>query len=359
MVAIKYDVSDVESGGGGEEPQPATYPGRIVSMTKRSKLSDGKTPVSDLEVVCDIGQKYVRLWTYVKLPDDPNWAKESHGWKLRELTDALDLPPKGAIDPQKITKEKPPVLVKVTSDTHRDTGEYRGRIKNLFPIGDTPVPEEGDDAAPAKDGSSDDGPYSREDMEGWPDEDIRGYASELGLDNITGRGWKAKLLDAIEAAQEGGEDTPDNPGGEASTPGADMSDLDPDVATEVTNILADESVLGDWSDEDIKWLAEGLGIEGNVPTSGRGWQGKARAALVAHINDTYGEGADGGEGGGAPADDMDDVNDDGSPVWSDQDLKDEIATRVEQGAEIKIAGRWSREKAIQALREDNAKAEPF
>src|SRR4051812_47552498 len=133
MAAIKYDVSDVESGGGGEEPQPATYPGHIVSMTHRKERND-KTKISDLEVVCDIGQKYVRLWTYVKLPDDPAWNKESHGWKLRELTDALGLPPKGAIDPAKVNKEKPAVLVKVTSDSHRDTGEYRGRVKNLFPI---------------------------------------------------------------------------------------------------------------------------------------------------------------------------------------------------------------------------------
>lgn len=360
MASVKYDVSDVESGGGGEEPQPATYPGRIVSMTNRKKLADGKTPVSDLEIVCDIGKEFVRLWTYVKLPDDPNWNKEAHGWKLRELTDALGLPPKGSIDIAKINKEKPPVLVKVTADSHRDTGDYRGKIKNLFPAkaGEEPAPAD-DDSDPGQ--GNDEGPYDREEIESWSDDDIKGYADELGAEGPTsGRGWKTKLIDAIIEAQDAASgETPDDAEPDGGS-GADLSGLDPDVATEVEKILNGESV-DDWDDDDVKWLVEGLGIDGNVKTAGRGWQAKAKSAVTEYIAETYG-GADPGDDDGGEAeveDDMDDVDDAGNPVWSDQDLKDEIASRNEQGAEIKISGRWTRAKAIEALREDNKNAEPF
>src|SRR4051794_26893220 len=164
MPAVKYDVEDVESGGGGEEPQPGTYPGKIVSITHRKQKSNSKEVISDFEVVCDIGKEFVRMWTYVKLPDDPNYKKESHGWKLRELTDALGLPPKGSLDPAKITKEQPAVMVKVTSDTHRDTGEYRGKIKNLFP------PSSSNGAAPDEaEPATDEGPYGEEEISTWSD----------------------------------------------------------------------------------------------------------------------------------------------------------------------------------------------
>lgn len=348
MAAVKYDVEDVESGGGGEEPQPGSYPGKIVSVVHRKKKAQGNEVISDFEIVCDIGKEYVRLWTYVKLPDDPNWSKESHGWKLRELTDALGLPPKGSIDPAKITKQQPAVLVKITSDTHRDSGEYRGKIKNLFPIGDnkTPADEAGE---PAADGE---GPFERTEMETWTDEDIRGYAEEIGVDNITGRGWKPKLLDAIVEKQDEGAEPEAGEEPEAAT-GPALDGVSEDVLAE---LKPDADYYGEWSDDDIKWMVEGLGIEGNVPTSGRGWKPKAIAAIV--------ELAEGG-GGEAPADgeeepdDYDDVDDAGNPVWPDEDLAGEIVTRNETGAEIKISGRKTREKMIEALREDNKNATPF
>jgi hypothetical protein len=90
MAVIKYDVSGVEAGGGGEQPQPGLYKGKIVSVTPRKKKSNGD-PTNDLEVVVDVGKEYSRLWTYIQL-DNPASA-----WKLREFTDALGLPDKGGL----------------------------------------------------------------------------------------------------------------------------------------------------------------------------------------------------------------------------------------------------------------------
>lgn len=353
MAAIKYDVSDVEAGGGGEEPQPALYQGNVVLMTKRSKLADGKTPVSDLEVIVSVGEQYTRMWTYVKLPDDPNYNKEAHAWKLRELTDALGLPPKGAIDPVKVSKEKPAVGVKVTADTHRDTGDYRGRVKNLFPPSGAAAAETEDEATTE---SSAEGPYSREEIESWGEDDIKGYAEEIGADGPTsGRGWKTKLIDAIISQQDETAD-PNEGDGPADAPaleGIDQQFLD--------ELNEDPAHYAEWTDDDVKWMVEGLGIDGNVATSGRGWKAKAIAAIIEVA-------AGGGEATAEPEateeaaevpDDYDDLDDSGAQLWSDADLKAEIAERNEQEADIKIAGRATREKMIAALREDNASGEPF
>src|SRR5499427_9699087 len=100
MAVVKYDVSNVESGGGGEQPQPGLYAGKIASINARTEKANGD-PVRDLEVVIDVGEEYARLWTYVKTPDDANYNEAAHGWKLRELTDALGLQPKGQFDTAK------------------------------------------------------------------------------------------------------------------------------------------------------------------------------------------------------------------------------------------------------------------
>lgn len=349
MALIKYDVSDVEAGGGGEEPQPATYPGKVISMVNRKKKANGDV-ISDLEVVVDIGQEYVRLWTYIKLPDDPAWNKDAHGWKLRELTDALGLPPKGGIDVKKVGGTA--VLVKVAADTNQEGG-YRGKIKNLFPIGDHAVGEE----PVAEQGASDEGPYERSEIEEWPEDDIKSYADEIGADGPqTGRGWKAKLIDSIIAKQDEeveGEVVADEDGDTATTSNPALEGVDADVLAELNT---DPDHYAEWPDEDVKWMVEGLGIDGNVPTSGRGWKAKAIAAIVELAGNEGGEAAAEGE----VVDDYDDKNDDGTDTWPLADLKSEIAERNEQGAEIVVPkGRVTREKLIELLREDNKNAEPF
>lgn len=338
MAQIKYDVSDVETGGGGEQPDPGLYRGKIAAITHRSVKKD-KTKISDLEVVLDVGEEYARLWYYAKLPDDPAWDKEKHGWKFRELTDALALPPKGGIDTAKLKKHVgQEVNVKVVADTD-ENGDYRGKAKNIF------LPTEGtkkDKAEPdASAAGGDEGPYGREEIETWTDEDLKGYAEELGVEVPTGRGAKAKLIDALVEAEEGDEPEPE-PDAEGTS--AALEGVDEEFLNE---LKADPEEYADWTDEDLQWLIEGLGIGGNVPTSGRGWKAKAIAAFVE-----LAQGADGGDGEGDNYDDEEE--------WPLIKLKEEVATRNEADAGIEIAGRATREKLIAALRADDGNAkDPF
>src|SRR4051812_46622015 len=125
MATIKVDVTDVEAGGGGEQPQPGLYNGKLVSVTHRDKKSNGD-PTSDLEVIVDVGQEYSRLWSYINL------ESPAARWKLREFLDAVGLPAKVELTPQKLKAlQGKLVLAKVVADTDLD-GEYRGKVKNLF-----------------------------------------------------------------------------------------------------------------------------------------------------------------------------------------------------------------------------------
>jgi hypothetical protein len=355
MAAVKYDVSDVETGGGGQEPDPGLYDGEIVSITHRTKKADGKTAISDFEVVVDVGAEYTRKWYYVKLPDDPNWNKESHGWKLREFTDALGLPPNGSLDATKLSKQKHKVLAKIVADSSNNDNTYKGKIKNLFPPGKgaTAAPStNGASASAAADGGGGEGPYGREEIEGWPDEDIKGYAEELGVEIPTGRGAKAKLIDALVAAEEGAGSEAE---AEADSATAVAEGLTEGIDEEfLAELKTDESHYSDWTDEDVIWLVNGLGIDGNVKTTGRGWKPKAIAGIVEFAQQVEGGGGEAETGDDAVVDKYDDETE-----WPNADLKAEIEERNEQGAAIEIAGRWTREKMIAALREDNKNAEPF
>lgn len=346
MAIIKYDVSDVEAGGGGEAPQPGMYAGKIVGITHRTKKKNAAIPVNDLEVVVDVGEEYTRLYTYIKLPGDPSWDQSK--WKFREFADALGLPPGGSIDTSANSLKKlfKPVNVKVSADTDGD-GDYRGRIKNLFKPGKVTA-ENGDGGD--GDGNAE-GPYGREEMEGWSDEDLKGYAEELGVEIPSGRGAKAKLLDALVMAESEGSDD--------SEPDAAGSGLLDGISEDVLNELkTDADYYSDWSDDDVKQFLADLGIDGNVATSGRGWRPKAVAAIV-ELAESGGGGTNGDTAeveGEAEADTYDDAD-----TWPDSDLKAEIEERNAQGAEIKIPGRSTRQKMIDALRVDDKEAakEPF
>jgi len=317
MAVVKYDVEDVEAGGGGVQPQPGMYAGKIVSVNHRKKKTDG-TVISDFEVVVDVGSEYARLWTYVKLPDDPNWEKSAHGWKLRELTDALGLPPKGGIDPKKIEGSK--VLVKVKADTDQD-GDYRGKIKNLF------KPGEVDDGEIVNAGSAN-GDGDVTDYSGWDDDDLKAELAERGL-KVSGRFSADKAIALLEESDGGGEAE------------------EPEVADEgEVNLPEGYEDLDEWTTEDLKQELESKSIK----LSGRYSDQKARDAIMEAIvgSDQETEEADG------EAEITDDYDE-----WEPDELKSEIATRNEQGAEIKISGRQTKEKLIEALREDDKNADPF
>lgn len=315
MTAIKYDNSDIEGGGGGKEPEPGLYPGKIVSVTHRTKKADGKTPANDLEVVLDIGEEYVRLWSYIQLPGSDSYDRSR--WKLREFTDALGLPPKGSLDPKKI--EGKPVMVK--TKWRRDDPE-RAEVKNLFKPGEESL-------APGEDPTADADDYSE-----WSVEDLTAEIQERGLDMPSGRKTVAKLAEVLEAADAESGD------GEAEEPEGDEPEGD-EPEFDITTVDGFDD-FDDWSKDDLKEYMS----ENDITIEGRFSEAKARDAIVEHVESEQGDGD--GEASSAAAEPEDDYDE-----WSDDELKDEIKDRTEQGAKIEVKGRWTRDKAIAAMRADD------
>ncbi len=328
MAAIKYNVEDVESGGGAEQPQPALYKGKIASATHRTKNARGEA-CNDIEVVVDVGEEFARLWTYIQL-DNP-----ATRWKLREFTDAMGLPPKGSIDPTKLKGK--PVTVKVSADTDLD-GNYRGKVKNLFLPGE--APGETDDNG--SEGDHEETMLTEDELNEFSAEELKEELQERGI-KLAGRFSTAKavaliLEDQGEAEAEEEEETEDD---DEST---STIEVDPEL---LPDLSTDEADYEEWSDDEVKQFMDDLGISGNL--SGR----KTRAKMVAHIVE-FAEQVEGGGGEGgasAPEDDYDE--------WPDKELLDEVNTRIEQGAELKITGRKTKEKMIAALRADDSSGEPF
>lgn len=332
MAAIKYDVSDVEAGGGGEQPQPALYKGKIVSVKHREKNARGEA-CNDLEVVVDVGSEFSRLWTYIQLDNDAT------RWKLREFTDAVGLPPKGAIDPTKLKGK--PVTVKVAADTDLD-GNYRGKIKNLFLPGSAPGEADGENGAEP----TDEEPWTEEDLQGLSTDELKAELEAFGL-KLSGRFNQAKAIAAILEAQDGGEGEGEGEGdGDGDGDGGATAEVDPELAADLST---DADFYAEWEDDDLKSFIDDLGIAGNL--TGR----KTRQKMIDHITEfasqAGGGGSAGDDGEGAPEDDYDE--------WPDNELLDEVNTRIEQGADIKITGRKTKDKLIAALRADDASGEPF
>lgn len=342
MAVVKYDVSNVEAGGGGEQPQPGLYKGKIQSMTLRDKKSGGD-PVSDLEITISVGEEYALLWTYVKLPSDANYNEAAHGWKLRELTDALKLPPKGSIDTNKQVGKA--VNVKVTADTNLD-GEYRGRARNLFPPGK--IEEDGDDLPES---GGDDEPLTREELADWSSDDLKEELESRGL-AISGRFSASKAIDLILDDQDSTVDADDANEGEGAADSNGFSALDPEL---LEDLRTDAAYYSDWETDDLASYAADIGAAGNV--QGRKTKAKYIEAIVALAKaaeawqDGAGEASGDGDGEASEPDDYD--------QWDDNDLQDEINTRLEQGAEIKISGRKTKAKMVEALRVDDKVADPF
>jgi hypothetical protein len=335
MAVVKYDVSNVESGGGGEAPQPGLYQGSIVAMTNRDKKADGSA-VNDLEVVVSVGPEYTNLWTYVKTPGDPNYNEAAHGWKFRELTDALKLPAKGQFETAKQLGKK--VNVKVVADTNQE-GEYRGRVRSLFAPGK--IEEDGEDLP---EGGSGEEPLTAEELGEWSSDDLKEELEARGI-TLSGRFGTQKAIDAI-LADQGGEE-PEEDEEEAGDSNGSVAGLDAEL---LEDLRTDASFYDDWNADDIKSYAEDLGIAGNV--TGRKDKKKYIEAIVAlaeaaqiHLN---GAGEESGEEEGDEYED-----------WTLEELNEEVATRNEQEADIKIKGRKTKERLIEALRADDKDAQPF
>jgi hypothetical protein len=335
VATIKYDVSNVESGGGGEQPQPALYAGKIAAMTARTAKTDG-TAVRDLEVVIDVGPEYARLWTYIKTPDDANYNEVAHGWKFRELTDALKLPPKGSFDTAKQIGKA--VNVKVVADTDQEGG-YRGRVRSLFLPGKI---EEDGEGLP--EGGGDEEPLTAEELAEWSNDDLKEELEAREI-TLTGRFSSQKAIAAILEEQGEPEAEAEDEAEEDATNGA----LDPEL---LEDLRTDPHYYDDWAEDDLQSYADDLGVSGNV--KGR----KTKAKFVAEIVKLAGN-AESLMDGAGEASGEDEVEDD-YDEWTLEELADEVSTRNEQdGVDIKIAGRKTKEKLVTALREDDKVAEPF
>lgn len=319
---IKYDASDVEAGGGGAQPEPGLYRGKVNSAAERKKKQDG-TPCHDLEVTVDVGEGFANLWSYIPLKADaPN------KWKLREFTDALGLPPKGAIDPAKIKGKE--VNVKLVADTDKD-GDYRAKIKNIFMPVDTDEIVNLNGAGPTDEGEATD--YSE-----WDDDDLKAELKEREI-TVPGRFSTAKAIAALEEA-DGEEPEAEAEAEEPEAEEAEEATAGGDIPEELlADLKEDPDFYAEWPDEDVKSYVVDLDLA--IP--GRYSRKKAIDAFVALAGSLSGEEETATEAGG---DDYD--------TWEDDDLKQEIKDRVEQGSDVKVPGRWTREKAIKVLRGDDA-----
>lgn len=219
MAKIKYDVSEAEKREGGDRPQAPTglHTVEIMKCEHRTAKNDG-SPANDLRIALNVeGDNYAWIWTYIGLG-------EASDWKLREFTDALGLPVRGELDPDRLVGRK--LLCKVNAGSWG--GEYQAKAGTLYSLesggesagGDDPDPDEPgggeDDAAEASTGGSgkeypDGYEPVRENVDGndpydtWSDEDVLGEAEDRGL-KVTGRGAEAKRKNAIAALQADDEE---------------------------------------------------------------------------------------------------------------------------------------------------------
>jgi hypothetical protein len=193
---IKYDVTDVEMRGGGEQAKPGLYAAKIVKVTHRT--TDGH---NDLEVVFEIqgkkGKGIAQLYTYVGLG-------EAAAWKLKELLLAVGLRMKGTLNPDKLVGKT--LNIKVNADTWND--EYRARVGTMSPLDSEPDDaDDDDDGDDDDDDDDDDGDEPDDDYDDQSLADLRKLVKARKLD---AKGPKAKLIAALRE-DDAGDDDDDEP----------------------------------------------------------------------------------------------------------------------------------------------------
>lgn len=337
---IGYDVSGVEEGGGGEQPQPGVYPAEIVEVVQRTENAQGG-PANDLKVTLKLGGDYSYVYTYIGLG-------EAAAWKLAEFTRALDLPEKGKFDPEKLKGKM--IRVKINAGSYGD--DYKGEAGRLMKTqdgdelaatGSSPAsgggvtPDEPDDAG-SSDGFTptreDDGPY-----DDWSDEDLLAEVEDRGLVLPGGRGAKKdKAITALRADDEAGV----LPVGEESGVDADGDKVYADPGFVPSREDADDEEVGlydAWAPED---LAAECADRGLTVAKGRGAAAKNMATLRVEDAEVLGGGGD----DAAPAGSDEDYS-----AWSLQELSDEWVKR-NMGDLPVIRGRNAEARLIAKMAED-------
>lgn len=356
MAKITYDVSDVEVGEGGNQPKPGVYDATIAQVTHRTEKRDG-SPANDLEVAYDLGEGYAWVYSYVGLED-------SSAWRLRELTDALGLKAKGALDTEKIKGKK--VRVKINPDTYND--EYRARIGRVMAFGsdngDGPTDEAGDE--PEADAGTvdvealiaerypdfpEDQVPSREGEEGideydkWDAEDVKGEVNDRGLE-VTGRKTQKALLEALRKDDEEWAEL--LAGGSADAGDGDAPDADADTEGDSAypkgyepQRETDDNKYDDWDESDLEGELDDRGLEA---ASGRG---NKTAKIIKALREDD-ENPLTGEAAGADAD---------GDEYDDWDLEQLVSEAKERELTVP-RGRVTKDKVIAILRENDAE-DPF
>lgn len=251
MTTIKYDLEDVESGG-GEQAQPGVYGVKIAEVTDR------RPEHNDLEVVVDFYQNegIARSWSYLNFGD-------SSRWKFREFTDALGLKPKGQLNLDKLVGKK--VNVKISADQYQ--GEYRGRVNRWLKPGasdeDETETDTEPDVEPDADTEPDDGEGASgnaEDYSDWTKQDLLDEIETRNLELPAGRKTEEKLITVLEEDDAAGGSGDDDEGGGDEGPTDDYDE---------------------WPVKELKDEAEERGLELPEMASGRGAAAKNKEALIA------------------------------------------------------------------------------
>lgn len=248
--------------GQGEAPKPGLYDGKVVEVEHGPSQKGNPMFTIKLEITKGDHAGF-NLWHYVM-------TDGSADFRLREMTDAFGLPPKGAIDTAKLLNK--PVQIKVRNQNSEEFGR-QAKVSNLLaPGGDA------DD--------EDDADYSEMSLS-----DLKEEVEDRGLE-IKGKALKSKLIAALEADDESEEEEEE-----------DGDDGDDDEEADYSEMTLDE----------LKEEAEDRGLE----LKGRATKAKLVKAL---------EESDESEEDDGDEDDGDNEEEDYTE-WSIQDLKDECEAR--------------------------------
>jgi hypothetical protein len=250
LATVKYDNSDVDTGGGGTGvPVPTgVRSGHIVQVLDRR--DDGK---NDLQVIVNFGDDWDWVYSYL------NFGEASR-WKFREWTDAMGLKPKGQFDPEKLSGKA--ISAKITHEMYE--GEPRARIRRWLKPGDEEEEEEAEtedeeEEEEEEEVASADGETNYDE---WTVEDLIEEINERELEVPTGRKTAAKLSTVLyddDASKGNG------------------------TVEEAEEAVSDD--YDEWPANELKDEAEERGLDLPDLVKGRGAAAKNKKSLIALLRE--------------------------------------------------------------------------
>lgn len=210
MAKLKFNVSDVETGGMKRLPAPAVYEMKIEAcdLTKPS----GKDERLEVKFRA-VGKK----WTgYASVFEYINVESAQAAWKLREFLEAVGLVKPGSkkaagdLDTDKLVGKT--IKIALKPDTYN--GEPSPKVGKMMPIDDEDDDEDEDDEADETDDDEDEASDDEVDLDDMSLEEMVEYAEEhleLDTEEIFGRAKSdslklKKLRAAVEEAMAGDDE---------------------------------------------------------------------------------------------------------------------------------------------------------